>query len=55
MFNLEANTVQRNAVAALAALLLSSVSIAAAVGPARAIETAPVYAAAATVYGQAYV
>lgn len=55
MFKFEAPQFQSNVVAALAALVLSSVSVAAAVGPARAIETAPVYAAAASASGQANV
>lgn len=55
MFKFETHEFQRNAVAALAALVLSTVSVAAAVGPARAIETAPVYASAAPASGQANV
>ena len=55
MFQFETHEVQRNAVAALAALVMSASCILFAVGPARAIETAPVYAAAAPASGQANV
>ena len=44
---------QRTAVAVIGALMLTVVSVGAAVGPARAIETTPVYAAAAPASVQA--
>ncbi len=51
MFDFE--KLQRIALSAVGALILSSAAIAAAVGPARAIETAPVVYAAAQVANQA--
>ena len=53
MFKFDAIEMQRITVAAVAALLLTTVSVGAAVGPARAIETGPSYAAAAPVSGTA--
>lgn len=47
MFNFDKSDVQRVLTAALGALILSSVMVASAVGPARAIETASVSAPAA--------
>lgn len=55
MFTLDKIEIQRIAVSAFAALVLTTVSVAAAVGPARAIETNPAYASAASVGGQANV
>jgi hypothetical protein len=47
MFNFDKIDIQRVAVAALGAIILSTVSVTAAVGPARAIETASIEAPAA--------
>ena len=51
MFDL--NDIQRTALAALGAIVLSTVSVAAAVGPARVIETSPVSYAQAAAPAQA--
>ena len=53
MFTLDKIEFQRIATAAVAALVLTTVSVGAAVGPARALETNPVYASATPVGGQA--
>jgi hypothetical protein len=47
------NNISQNLMAALGALVLAATSIGAAVGPARAVETAPVALAAAQLSGQA--
>ncbi|MFC7498510.1 hypothetical protein ACFQRC_04665 [Enterovirga sp. GCM10030262] len=51
MFDLE--KIQRSAAAMMAALILTSVTVGAAVGPARAVETAPAQYAQAQVADQA--
>ena len=43
---------QTSALAAVAAIVLTAISVGAAVGPARQIETSPVYAAAADQTGR---
>ncbi len=53
--NIDFSELGRTAAAAVAALLLTAVSVGAAVGPARAIETGPSYAAAASQAGEAHV
>lgn len=55
MFKLDIIQVRQTAAAALAALVLTTVSVGAAVGPARAIETGPSYAAAVQQSGGARV
>lgn len=47
MFNFDTIDLQRIATAAVGALVLSTACVAAAVGPARAIETSPAFAVAA--------
>ena len=47
MFNFDKIELQRIATAAVGALVLTTACVGAAVAPARAIETAPLYAAAA--------
>jgi len=42
MFNFDRIDLQRTALAAVGALILSTTAVTAAVGPARAVETAPV-------------
>ncbi len=55
MFNLNLTETRTTVAAALMALVLTALSVGAAVGPARAIETGPSYAAASVQSGEARV